>query len=163
MSNRLQGRPRLRRPPAATARLTSVRRLAVNGVGLGLWATGAAWLVFHYFLQRHGEFGPEPSPLEPWWLRLHGAFAFATLWTVGLLWGVHVVNGWSFGRRRWSGAVMLGLFALLIVTGWLLYYAGSDRLRAAASLAHWSIGLGLPGLYLIHRLAERARRRKEPS
>ena len=36
-----------------------------------LWASGALWMAFHYFLRVEGDFGPEAHPLEAWWLRLH--------------------------------------------------------------------------------------------
>lgn len=145
-----------RHPP--TARLPAGRRLLVNGVALGLWASGAVWLMFHYFLNAQGEFGPTPSPLEPWWLKLHGAFAFAALWTFGLIWGAHVVNGWSLGKRRASGVALLGAILALILTGYLLYYAGSDEIRAVVSSMHWVLGLGAPALYLAHRVAARLTR-----
>ena len=136
----------------ATPRLRVGRRRLVNGVGLGLWASGLVWLVLHYFLRSKGEFGPEPSPLEPWSLKLHGLFAFGALWTLGLLWGVHVVNGWGTRRRRWSGSLVLGALGLLTVSGWLLYYAGSDQVRGVVSILHWAIGLAALPLYLAHRL-----------
>ena len=135
--------------------LPPARRWIVYAVGFGVWATGCGWLVFHFFLRRQGDFGPEPSPAEPWWLKAHGAFGFAALWTFGLLWGVHIVAGWRSKRRRWSGALMFALFALLILSGWLLYYAGDDALRGAVSYAHWIVGLGAPALFLWHRRLKR--------
>jgi hypothetical protein len=140
---------RTRRPkPSISARY----RLMINATGLVLWTSGAGWLVFHYFVHVAGEFGPTQSPYEPWWLKVHGAAAFLTLFTLGLLWGVHVLKGWASGQRRNSGVGLLGLLLALIVSGYLLYYAGGDELRAAISLAHWIPGLALPALYLIHRV-----------
>ena len=52
-----------------------------------------------YLLTKQGEFGPQSHPLEPWWLKLHGAFAFAFTWFFGLLWGTHVTVAWPRGRR----------------------------------------------------------------
>lgn len=140
-------------------RLPPRRRWLVNGVGLGVWASGVLWLVFHYFLQTKGDLGPEPSLLEPWWLKLHAAFAFVAIWTLGLLWGVHVASGWGQGRRRLSGGGLLAVMGALIVTGYLLYYAGSDEVRSGVSIFHWTVGLALPALYLVHRLAASRRRR----
>src|ERR1700743_388036 len=95
--------PPRRRPVTGPIRLTRARKWGVYGVAAGIWATGAIWLVLHYFLRRKSEFGFETTPAEPWMLRLHGAFAFVTLAALGLLWGVHVLNGWFSHRRRWSG------------------------------------------------------------
>lgn len=143
------------RKPLPSARLTGLRRQSVNVVGLIVWGTGVGWLIFHYFVQHKGEFGPEPSPLEPWWLKLHGAAGFAALWTAGLLWAVHVVNGWNSGRRRWTGSFAFAMVCALILTGWLLYYVGDVPARPVISLSHWIGGLALPALYLLHRLLER--------
>jgi hypothetical protein len=144
-----------RRHPVSLARLNARRRLFIHVTGVGVWGSGVLWLVFHYFVSRPGEFGPEHSPLEPWWLKLHGAFAFLALWTAGLLWGLHVVNGWRLKRRRWSGSLAFGLMLVLIASGYLLYYVGDDSLRALTSAAHWAIGLALPAVYIVHRLAGR--------
>jgi hypothetical protein len=142
-----------RRTAKGPIRLPRPRRLGVYAVALGLWVSGVGWLILHYGFQRQGEFGPQTSPLEPWALKLHGAFAFAALWTMGLLWAAHIVNGWSVGRRRWSGAGLLGLLLFLTLTGYLLYYAGDDTLRAAVSRMHWIAGLGVLIAFLLHRLA----------
>lgn len=133
------------------ARLPRLRRRAVHLMGAGLWLSGALWLVFHYFVRATGEFGPSRHPLEPWWLDIHGAFAFASLWLLGLLWGVHMTAGWSAGQRRWSGGLMLGAFATLVISGYLLYYAGDDALRGAASVLHWALGLAAPLAFFAHR------------
>lgn len=142
------------------ARLKPGRRLWINLIGLVLWGSGVVWLGLHYFGVRQGEFGPEQSPYEPWTLKIHGAVAFAALWLGGVLWGVHIVNGWGQGRRRWSGSLLLGGFLLLIFSGYLLYYGG-EASRPVVSLSHWILGLGLPLFYLAHRLIERRRRPKD--
>lgn len=140
-------------------RLPALRRYGVYGVAAGLWLSGAAWLVAHYWLVRQGEYGPETSPLEPWTLKLHGGFAMAALWLLGLLWGVHVINGWRMRRGRLTGALLLGLLAPLIATGWLLYYLGDEDWRGWASLVHWAIGLGVLPFFLWHRFARKPARR----
>src|SRR5215510_4702143 len=74
--------------PARAARapeLSPARSRLVYTIGLGLWITGAVWLLFHYFMVQNGPYGPSPHPLEFWSLAAHGAFAFASLWLLGLL------------------------------------------------------------------------------
>ena len=56
-------------------RLSRRHQRLLYGICGVLWATGALWLIFHYFLQVSGEFGETPHPLEPWWMRLHGLAA----------------------------------------------------------------------------------------
>ncbi|MEO6341749.1 MAG: hypothetical protein ABIO49_01245 [Dokdonella sp.] len=133
----------------------SQRREALVYIILGvLWASGIGWLVFHYFLYQTTEFGLLPHPLETWWLRLHGAAAFATLWLIGLLWAIHLVPAWK-ARRRTSGIVLGVLLAVLVLSGYLLYYASGDDARVAIALLHWIIGAALPLAVLPHVLRGR--------
>ena len=140
-------------PAACAVRLPRVFRLGLYLAGLGLWLSGALWLACHYLLERPGEFGVTVHPLEPLWLALHGAFAFLALWAFGLLWGAHIAPGWSGGRRRASGAWLVGGVIWMSATGYLLYYLGNEHARSAASLLHWSVGLACPALFATHRLA----------
>lgn len=146
--------------PRPTGQLSRRHRYLVYAVAIGVWLSGALWLLFHYFLMRASALGPMPHPLEPWWLSLHGAFAFAAIWSFGLLWGVHVVNNWPAGARRRSGALMILILGVLIASGYLLYYLGDDQLRSITSVTHWAIGLAAPAGFIAHRFARRARRSK---
>lgn len=141
-----------------TVRLSRSRRWQLYIIGIGVWLSGGLWLLFHYFLGKQGDFGPVENPLTPWWLRLHGAFAFASIGILGLLWGTHITVAWPSSQRRWSGGVLAGVFAVLIVTGYLLYYIGSDTVRPVISIVHWGIGLGSPAFLILHRLRLRCGR-----
>jgi hypothetical protein len=143
---------------AALVWLGAGHKLLVAVVGVGLWASGGLWLIYHYFLRKVGEWGPEPNVLEPWWLKIHGLFAFLALWTLGLLWGVHIVKAWRTGRRRWSGPILLAWIVTLTITGYLLLYAGDDGLWGLVSPGHWIAGLALPVAYGVHRLLFRSTR-----
>ena len=44
--------------------------------------------------------------------------------------------------------------AILIVTGYLLYYVGNERVRNIISGVHWILGLAIPLAYLLHRIAK---------
>jgi len=143
-------------PTAARARLSPRRERLVYVVFGLLWASGVGWLAFHYFLRQSGEFGEMPNPLEPWWLRLHGAAAFAGLWLIGLLWAIHLVPAWK-ARRRSSGIVLGVATALLVLSGYLIYYVGDEGARDAIVLAHWLVGLALPLPLLLHALRGRHR------
>lgn len=134
------------------------RRWILYVAGVGVWLTGGLWLIFHYFLVKQGEFGPVTNPLEPLWLKLHGAFAFASLWIFGLLWGIHITRLWPHKRKRWSGGILTGTFIVLILSGYLLYYVGDDNVRPFISALHWVIGLACPCFFLWHRLARQRRR-----
>ena len=137
-------RPRMHLSPRAKALI-----YAVLGVA---WGSGVLWLVFHYFFPHHGEFGDEPNPLEHPLIVLHGAGAFAALWLAGWLWTTHIVPWWNSPSRRSSGIVLIAMGALLVVSGWLLYYASGDELRHWVTVLHWSIGLLLAVPAAVHAL-----------
>jgi hypothetical protein len=139
-------------------RLSPRRRQTLYAVFGGAWITGILWLVFHYFMMRQGQFGSEPQPLETWWLRLHGAFAFAALWIGGMLWAVHIGPALSRPGKRISGLLLLGMLAILAVTGYLLYYAVDDGLRDVVRWVHWLIGVLLAVVLVIHVMRARAKR-----
>jgi hypothetical protein len=147
-------------PHQAGLRLSPRRRRVLYAVVGGAWVSGILWLVFHYFLMRQGEFGGEPHPLEAWWLRLHGACAFAVLWVGGMLWAVHIRPALSRPGKRMSGLLLLGMLAILAATGYLLYYAVDDGLRDVVRWAHWLTGILLAvvlGVHVVRARAQRAR------
>ncbi len=133
-------------------KLSRTRRAIVYLAGTGLWTTGVAWLVLHYFCARKTDFGPQPHPLEYWSRAAHGLFGFVSLWVFGLLWGAHIVGGWYSTRRRATGLATAGILGALIISGYLLYYLGDDELLSWTSLIHWAIGLTLPLIFLAHRM-----------
>lgn len=143
-------------------RIKRSRRHLTYAIGFGLWLTGAAWLVFHYFLKVQGEFGPAENPLTHWWLAAHGLFAFATLWLFGLLWGQHVIGAWKSGRHRISGSILFAILAVLIGSGYLLYYAGGDETQAITAVIHWGAGLALPLPFVFHRFRKAMARSLTP-
>ena len=53
--------------------------------------------------------------------------------------------------RRWTGIPLLILGGIVIATVPLLYYAGSDTVRALASDLHLMAGVAVPALLLAHR------------
>ncbi len=131
-------------------RLTSGHRHWVYWVAAALFASGALWLVFHYFVQVEGAFGPAPHPLEHWWLRLHGAAAMLALLVVGSLLPIHVRRGWHQRRNLRLGIVLSSALLLLTLSGYALYYFGGEEARPWISVFHWGIGILSPLVLVWH-------------
>ncbi|WP_225010909.1 hypothetical protein [Novosphingobium percolationis] len=128
--------------------------------GMGLWLSGCGWLLLHYYGQKQGEFGPEMNPVEPWMMKAHGLFLIPALLGIGGMFIAHIPKGWAHRHQRIAGVALCVVLAALIASGYMLYYVGDEDLRAWTSLAHWTIGLGLPVVFLWHYLnGLRARRR----
>ena len=115
-----------------------------------LVVTGCGWLLCHYGLADAGEFDPLPHPLEGLWLQLHGAAGMIALVLFGSLLPSHMLRAWSQRRGRASGGTLAGLFVLLTVTGYGLYYAGGESFREWISAVHWVVGLAVPVLLVAH-------------
>jgi heme A synthase len=134
------------------------------GLSLALVISGALWLVFHYWVAAAGEYGDRPHPLETWWLRAHGAAAFGFLVLLGTLLPVHMRRAWNRRRNHRSGAFVVTVVIVLVVTGYALYYLSSEELRAWISVTHWLAGLaGLPALALHAWFGQRRAARRQSS
>ena len=120
-----------------------------------LFASGALWLLFHYFIRAHGEFGDSPHALELWWLRLHGAAAMLVLVVLGSLVPIHMRRGWHQRKNLLAGIILAALALLLIASGYALYYFGSEETRRWISALHWVLGLGAPLLLVWHIVSGR--------
>ncbi|HZP86748.1 MAG TPA: hypothetical protein VFB54_07990 [Burkholderiales bacterium] len=140
-------------------RLTAGHKRWVYRAGALVFVTGVLWLVFHYFLRIHGEFGETPHPLEAWWLRLHGAGAMLALLVVGSLLPIHIRTGWHHRRNLWPGFSLLAVTVALALTGYALYYFGGESLRPVLSVVHWGVGLLAAGVMLWHIRSGHATRR----
>lgn len=140
-----------------SARLARWQILLLTISGGTLWISGAAWLLLHYFGQLQGDFGVETNPLEPWFLRLHGLVLIPALLGFGGLFVVHIPKGWKDTSQRVAGTALTSLVAILILSGYLLYYAGNETLRDWTSLCHWGLGLAVPLVFIWHYLGRRSR------
>ena len=129
-------------------------RAALYSVVGVLFSTGAAW----FAVDRLKEVGPG---VEAWQdacarlLTLHGGVAMLFLLLLGALVPLHVRIGWRLGNNRLSGSLMLGLNAVVVVTAFGLYYAGSATLRPWISDIHIAAGLGFPALIALHAVLGR--------
>jgi hypothetical protein len=126
-----------------------------------LVATGAIWLVADML---------KTSADEELWqaiaanvLMHHGITAMIALVVLGAVIALHVRHSWRAGKNRMSGAVMVGANAILVITAWGLYYAGSDLLRTFAADVHIAVGIAWPALVVAHVvLGRRTRKRAYP-
>jgi hypothetical protein len=133
-----------------TIYLSSAHRALLHGCCGVLFVTGALWLIARAWLVVAGEFGDSPHPLEHWSLQLHGAAAMIFLLTLGSLVRGHVRIGWKMQRSRPSGISLLIASAVLIASGWGLYYVGDETARLRIARAHEWIGLAGPLLVAFH-------------
>src|SRR5262249_45375602 len=137
----------MRRIPSELIRLKAFHRRLLYGVLALLFFTGAAWAYWNYLVPSSGDF---EIGAKAWAMKLHGGAAMAILVLVGMLLTGHVRFAWRARRNRGNGSLFLGAFGILTVTGYGLYYAGGERLRAWTNWIHLAVGLALPLLLVLH-------------
>ncbi|HEX4697641.1 MAG TPA: hypothetical protein VH254_08210 [Candidatus Udaeobacter sp.] len=130
-------------------RLKRLQKYFLNAVLALIFLSGVAWAYWNYFVALPGDF---ETSAKAWAMKIHGAAAMAVLVLIGMLLNAHVRFAWRAHRNRANGSIFLSAFAVLIITGYGLYYAGGERLRAWTSWIHLVIGLALPALLLVHIL-----------
>lgn len=133
-------------------RMPRGRRRAVYLVLGSLWVSGCLWLYLDQFLATHGQFGITPHPLESPILLLHGVVAIASMYLFGWITARHILRWWSARLRRISGAVLAAAFAILIVSGFALFFLVDADLQRGAALIHEVLGLGVTVFAVQHWL-----------
>lgn len=149
--------PSMRRTVSPPLRLSRSHERWTYGIVALLWGSGVLWLLFHYFAQVDGRFGPRPHPLQAWWLRLHGLAMMLALATFGSVFVHHVRRAWQLKRNRRAGGVLAVCGLWLTATGYALYYFADDGNAAWLPLLHWIPGLLLPIALAAHIVVGRRR------
>jgi magnesium-transporting ATPase (P-type) len=137
----------MRHPRPDSIQLKSLQRYFLYGVLALLFLSGVAWAYWNYLGASPGDF---ETNSKTWAMKIHGAAAMAVLVLIGMLLSAHVRFAWRARRNRANGSFFLSAFTVLTITGYGLYYAGDERLRAWMSWIHLAVGLALPILLLIH-------------
>lgn len=122
--------------------------------------SGLAWMVLHYAGPQQDQMEAGIHPLEPWALKVHGAAAMLVLIILGTLIPLHMKRGWAAGINRRNGIILISVNLVLIVTGYLLYYAGEETFRLTSHWVHIIIGMLLPGFIIWHVREGRLERKK---
>jgi predicted small integral membrane protein len=123
-----------------------------------LFLTGAAWLVADQM--KEGVHGDAWQETASYLLMIHGGAAMLMLMLYGALVPLHIARSWRARRNRVTGTAMATFNAVLIVTSFGLYYAGSEVFRPWMSGVHIAVGLALPVLIALHVVL--GRRSAEP-
>jgi cytochrome b561 len=129
-------------------RLNPAFRFGVYAAVVALFVTGIVWLVADQL--KNSSDNDVWQQITANALMLHGAAAMLMLMLLGALFPLHIPRGWRARRNRILGAFMFVVNALLVVTAFGLYYAGSEALRPWMSDIHISAGISLPALLVLH-------------
>jgi hypothetical protein len=137
----------------SAARMPRRQRAAVLIVLGFLWLSGCLWLVLDEFFAKPGQFGRTPHP----WLMIHGIFALVTLYVLGWVTSRHIVRWWPGGLRRVSGGALTVFLALLVLSGFALFFVSDDRWQGVAATSHDILGLAVTVFAVQHWFFARRR------
>jgi hypothetical protein len=143
--------------PADDVRLSPRHVLTLHAVACVLFLSGGA-AALQDILAAAGHDDVVPLSLKAWALAVHGGAAMVFLVLLGSILPTHVVAAWRSGRNRLIGVVLLAVFALLIITGYGLYYFSGERLRVATQWTHLALGIAEPVVFLVHLVRGRRSR-----
>lgn len=79
---------------------------------------------------------------------------------VGTLIPLHIKRGWRARLNRPNGILLIGFVLSLTLSGYALYYSGSDMLRNNASTIHTALGFLFPAVLLWHIVSGRRSRHR---
>lgn len=134
------------------------------GICVWLLTSGVLWLLLHYLMRPVGEFGDTMHPFEPWSMKLHGAGAMLGLFFIGSLLNLHIRRALKARRNLASGWAIIGVQAILTISGYGLYYLASEQSRPIWSVLHWGVGLAFPIVMIVHvALGRKAVSRRRPA
>jgi hypothetical protein len=120
-----------------------------------VYLTGVGWMVLRYGVTGGDGLENAWRVAAAWTLRTHGAGAMFTLVAFGSLLALHVPAAWRLRRNLVSGLSMLATVGVLGVTGWFLYYASDETIRAWSSDVHMGVGIAGPLVLVWHLLYRR--------
>jgi uncharacterized membrane protein len=127
--------------------LKLLQRYFLYGVLALLFLSGVTWAYCNYLVASSGDI---ETNSKAWAMKIHGAAAMAALVLLGMILSTHVRFAWRAHRDRANGSIFLSAFVVLAITGYGLYYAGGEQLRACTSWIHLAVGLVLPLLLILH-------------
>jgi hypothetical protein len=123
-------------------------RIALYIVMGALWLTGCWWLFLDQFIAQRGPFGAIPHPLEPPLLLLHGICSIATMYLLGWITARHVLRWWTSGMRRLSGSMLAAIFAVLVLSGFALFFVTEEQ--HAWAVVHEILGIAVTAFAVQH-------------
>jgi len=127
-------------------RIPQSRRRAIYTTFAVLLMTGVVWLAIQFMVEDPAEL----AAWQAWSMKLHGAAAWLATYLVGTIWVAHIKLAWKLQHNRWAGAAFGLMVALLLGTGYGLYYFNGETLRMLTEWLHWLAGALGAALFWLH-------------
>jgi hypothetical protein len=105
--------------------------------------TGVMYLLGHQFQIQRSMLGTHSI------LAAHGVAAILATLAIGSVLPFHIKAGYKSRKQLWSGFSQLGILAVLLISGALLYY-GPGEIRDFVIDIHWMMGLLFLTIFMLH-------------
>jgi hypothetical protein len=115
-----------------------------------LWLSGCLWLYLEQRSAQQDLFSNERNAWAPPVLTAHGVVAVVSMYLLGWITRHHILRWWSRHRRRQSGGSLAAILAILVVSGFALFFLTDDRWQRYTSLVHDVFGVAAPILAIQH-------------
>lgn len=122
---------------------------------IGFVLAGVTGLVYgwlRYLGTVQGDFGPEPSPWQPFWQHAHVLAAPFLLFALGIAVRGHVAGmlGHRVRRGRPTGLMLAGLALPLVLGGYVIQVVTTAGMRSALGWTHAAVGAVFVAIYAFH-------------
>ena len=141
-------------------------RWTFNLTALAVAVTGFAYFWMKYLIQNDDPFAVVNHPWEGAMLNLHVLASPPFILIFGIILNSHILKklGVSGIPNRKTGLLSFGMFAAMIVSGYMLQVAMSEMLLRALVVLHVASGATFSVTYLVHLvISARIARRRVPS
>lgn len=81
----------------------------------------------------------------------HAFFGWLMIGFIGSLWTIHMRNHWRRNENRKGGVLFMLLWAIIIASSLLIYYASNEILSQYSSIIHTLLGVIAPIALIAHR------------
>lgn len=114
------------------------------------WCTGLGLYVMQRWIRVQTPFGEGYPEQLAFTRQVHGVAAFCMIFIYGYLLASHVPEGWKQRRMRGLGLTLLLMQLLMIVSGYIIYYASDPKLLVVVKYMHFVTGLSYPLILVCH-------------
>ncbi len=118
-------------------------------VSLTLYVSGVSWAWVHH-LDESGQANESLRRAKASLIAIHGFSAMAFVLLFGTLLNGHVRRAWHARKNLKNGGFFLVAVSLVTLSGYALYYIGSENWRDATGQFHLWLGVAAPALLFWH-------------
>jgi hypothetical protein len=118
--------------------MTKTEARIFSFTNLFIAVSGSVYFVLKYFFKVETEYGIRPHAQTGFWLGFHVITVPLLLMVFGYIFKSHVLNKILYGveARKWSGYACIGLFLLMVFSGYILQLGLGPQFNEVMGILH---------------------------